>query len=193
MYELFGGHKNRSFRVIWALEEMGLPYELIETPPGSEAARAISPLGKVPILRTEGRVISDSVAIMTYLADKHGQLTAPAGTLERAQQDSMVQFLNDEFDATLWCAARNSFILPEDKRVPEIKPTLKWEHARSQKEFLRRLDDQPFACGDAFTIADILATQCGLWARTAKFSLDPAYEAYVDRMTQRPAFRAALG
>jgi glutathione S-transferase len=81
----------------------------------------------VPVLVAEGVPITDSVAIMTFLADRHGKLTFPAGTLDRARQDSLTQFIIDEFDALLWTAAKHSFILPEEHRVPEIKESLKWE------------------------------------------------------------------
>ena len=190
MLKLVGTARNRSFRVLWLLEEMGLRYEHVAEGPRSDAVRAINPLGKVPVLIDEGEVIPDSVAIMTYLADRHGAFTAQAGTLARAKQDAMTNFLNDEFDACLWSAARHSFILPEDLRVPAIKDALRWEFARSQKELARRMGDGPFVMGDEMTIPDILATHCGTWARNAKFEItEPAYEAYLDRMIARPAWQ----
>jgi len=190
MFKVVGTVRTRSFRVLWALEEMDIPHEHLAYLPRTDDTRQIVPNGKVPALIEGDEVITDSVAIMTYLADKFGKLTAQAGALARAHQDSMTQFLNDEFDACLWTAARHSFILPEDKRVPAVKETLKWEFARSQKEFVRRLGDGPFVMGDHMTIADILATHCGTWARNAKFEIsEPAFADYIKRMTQRPAWK----
>ena len=125
MYTVYGTPMTRSFRVLWALEEMGQPYELVKVPPQSPEVRALNFTGKVPVMTDGDAVIPDSVAIMTYLADKHGQLTAPAGTVERARQDAMTQMLVDDIDGVLWAAARHSFILPEEKRVPAVKDSLR--------------------------------------------------------------------
>jgi glutathione S-transferase len=190
MFKVVGFVRTRAFRVLWALEEMGLDYEYLPFRPQSDDTRGLVPNGKVPALIDGDHTITDSVAIITYLADRFGKLTAPAGTIERAHQDGMMQFLNDEFDACLWTAARHSFILPEDKRMPEIKESLKWEFERSQKEFVRRLGDNPFAMGKFMTIADILATHCGTWARNANFPItESAYADYIERMTSRPAWK----
>jgi glutathione S-transferase len=192
MYKLIGGKSSRAFRVFWALEEMGLEYEHIAASPRSDEVRALNPSGKIPAFLVGDEVLLDSVAIIQFLADKHGQLTAPAGTIERAKQDSFTQFACDELDGTLWTAARNTFVLPEDKRVPEIKKTLRWEYARSTKTLVDRLGDNEYLMGDNFTVADIVTAHCGTWARGAKFdSGQPAFEAYVDRVTARPAYNRA--
>ena len=86
MYKVIGTPQTRAFRVIWMLEELELPYELVPAPPRSEGVVAFNPSGKVPVLIDNGTPITDSTAIIQYLADKHGQLTHPAGTLERARQ-----------------------------------------------------------------------------------------------------------
>ena len=118
MYRVIGPTRTRTLRVLWALEELDQPYDHVGAMPHAEEVVAFNPAGKVPVLVVGGVPITDSLAIMTYLADKHGRLTFPAGTLERARQDSLTQFINDEFDQILWTAARHSFILPEDRRVP---------------------------------------------------------------------------
>ncbi|MEK6204757.1 MAG: glutathione S-transferase N-terminal domain-containing protein, partial [Amylibacter sp.] len=119
MYKVLGMAATRTLRVLWMIDELGLEYEHLPYPPRSKEMLEVNPSGKVPALMVDGQVIIDSVAIMQFLADKHGDMTYPAGTIERAQQDSFTQFINDEIDAIIWCAARNTFILPEDKRVPE--------------------------------------------------------------------------
>ncbi|MCP5036192.1 MAG: glutathione S-transferase family protein [Rhodobacteraceae bacterium] len=191
MYQVVGTVRTRAFRVLWMLEELGLEYEHLDVAPWSEKILAYNPSGKVPVLLVDGEPIIDSTAIITYLADKHGALTFPAGTLERARQDALTQFVLDEMDAALWTAARHTFILPEEKRVPEVKPSLKWEFERSQGFLLQRLGKGPFLMGDKMTIPDILACHCAAWAATSKFPLQDDFKAYSKRLTSREAYLRA--
>ncbi|WP_281708060.1 glutathione S-transferase family protein [Phaeobacter italicus] len=189
MYTVIGKQLTRCYRVLWALEELGQEYDLNPALPQSPDVLALNPSGKVPILVENGEAITDSTAIITYLADKHGKLTAPAGTLARAKQDAVTHMLLDELDAVLWTAARHSFILPEDKRVPEVKDSLKWEFARSLNRLEARMQG-PYLMGEDFTIADIICTHCLNWAYSAKFPLEnKALLEYSKRMRSRPAFQ----
>lgn len=190
MYTVYGNLQTRTFRVLWLLEELGLPYEHIKAAPRSDETRAVNPAGKVPVMIADGVTLTDSVAIMTYLADRHGQFTHACGTTGRALQDGFTHFINDEFDAVIWTAARHSFVLPEDKRVPAVKDSLKWEFARSVDELMRRMGDGPFLMGEDMTVPDILAAHCGNWAFAAKFPLEnDAFNAYLKRMRDRAAFK----
>lgn len=192
MYKVLGVAPTRTFRVLWAMEELGLDYAHLTYPPQSKEMLEINPSGKVPALIVDDEVIIDSVAILQYLADKHGGLTYPAGTIERAKQDSFTQFINDELDAALWAAARNTFVLPEDKRVAGIKDTLKWEFVRSLKILEKRMGDTECVTGDMFTVPDIILTHCGGWARVAGFEIpDGPLRAYFKRMIARPAYLRA--
>jgi glutathione S-transferase len=189
MYEVFGTLTSRAFRVVWALEELNLPYELIEAKPHDSVITTVSPAGKVPALRVDGEVLTDSTAIMTYLADKHESLLASSGTLERAKQDAMVHAIIDEIDAVLWAGARHSFVLPKEQRVPEVKDSLKWEFNRNVSRLAKRITT-PFAAGETFTIADILLTHCLNWSISAKFDYESAkMQAYAKEMRARPAFQ----
>ncbi len=192
MYTLVGSAKNRSARPLWLLEEIGLPFSHIPANAGSPEARAHSPNGKLPVLITEGQTISDSTAIMTYLADKHGCCTAPAGSLARAAQDSMTQFLLDEFDALLWTAARHSFVLPEEHRLPAIKDSLRWEYGRSLTRLADRLQG-PCLMGADFTLPDIIATHCLGWGAMINFGTpEGALAKYFAAQRARPAFIRAM-
>ena len=122
-YTIVGSPRTRTMRVIWMLEELGQPYALQADPPQSDAVRRLNPLGKVPILLSGDAVLTDSTAILTYLADRHGQLTFPAGTVDRARQDARTHFVLDEMDSLLWTAARHSFILPQP-RLSEVRERL---------------------------------------------------------------------
>ena len=83
MYKIVGFPRTRAMRVMWLLEELGEPYQIDPALPQSEDARSLNPSGKVPILIDGEAAITDSVAICTYLADKHGQFTFPAGTIKQ--------------------------------------------------------------------------------------------------------------
>ncbi len=187
MYTVIGTPMSRSFRVLWALEELGQPYELTPALPQSPEIRKVNASGKVPAMIAEGEVITDSTAILTYLADKHGKLTAPAGTMARAHQDAMTQRFLDELDAVLWTAARHSFALPKEQRVPEVKPSLKWEFNRNLDQ-IAALIKGPYVMGEAFSLADIVLTHCLNWAYGAKFPVEnQAMLAYGKSMRARPA------
>lgn len=193
IYTVFGPVSTRTARVLWMLEELGLPYDHLPARPRSAEVIAVNPSGKVPVLLAEGSAITDSTAILQYLADRHGQLTHPPGTIDRARQDSFVHLVLDELDAVLWVASRHSFILPEERRLPAIKETLRWEFARSLPGIAARMEPGGFAVGGRMTVADILLTHCLLWATLAKFPMtDPDLAAYADRMRQRPAFLRAM-
>lgn len=193
-YTVIGGARSRAMRVLWMLEELGLDYKVVNAMPGSNEVRAINPTGKVPALVEDGVVIPDSVAIMTYLADKHGALTALAGTLQRAQQDAFVQAVNDEIDGVLWAAARHTFILPEEHRVAGVKESLRWEFGRNQDSIATRMNaDGPFVMGTEMSLADILLAHCMGWAGAAKFEVtNERLVAHNAMMRDRPAFKRAL-
>lgn len=192
MYTVIGTGKSRAFRVLWMLEELGQTYEHVPANPRSDGVVQFNPTGKVPVLIDDGTPITDSTAILTYLADRHGDLSHPAGTLDRARQDSLTQFLLDEFDAALWLAARHSFILPQELRVAAIKNTLKWEFEDSQKTLSHRMSDGPFLMGDRMTVPDLILTHCLDWALSARFPItEHRLTTYLDRMRQRPAYRRA--
>ena len=191
MYEVIGGVHSRAFRVIWMLEELGLDYVHTPEKPRSELVTSLNPSGKVPVFRDGDAVLTDSSAIITYLADKHGDLTFPAGTVERARQDAMTHMILDELDAVLWTGARHSFILPEEKRVPEVKGSLKWEFARNVKRLAEQFEG-PFVMGEKMTVADIVLTHCLNWAYSAKFPLEEdKLLSYAKSMRGREAFKRA--
>lgn len=193
-YTLIGAVKSRALRVLWTLEELGLDYDHIDAAPRSEAVLRVSPAGKIPVLLADGVPLTDSVAIMTYLADRHGALSFAPGTTERAQQDSLTHLILDEFDAALWTAARHSFVLPEEHRVPAIKESLAWEFTRSQSHMVSRMDATgPFLIGETLTIADILLAHCCGWAANAKFPItEPRLQEHMAMMRARPSFTRAL-
>jgi glutathione S-transferase len=155
---LFGTSRSRAFRVLWMLEEIGLPYTHRPLTPDRCAQDgdylAINPSGTIPCLVDDGFVLSESLAINLWLARKAGALK-PEG--ERGDALAL--------QWSLWAAtalepayvrwATQSHWLPEDRRDPAQAAAALDELQRP----LRRLDDalaaRPGLLGDAFTVADL--------------------------------------
>ena len=193
MYTVVGVADSRAFRVLWALEELGLDYEHRPEKPQSMAVRALHPAGKIPVLLVGDRVLTDSTAIIQYLADTHGGLTYPAGSLDRARQDGWTHAILEEIEGPLWTAARHTFVLPLEYRVPAIKDSLRWEYIRSLERLAQALPaGDGWLMGDRFTVPDILLSHCIQWAEAAKFPAPPpAMNGYMIRIGHRPAFQRA--
>ncbi|MWD28538.1 glutathione S-transferase [Aquicoccus sp. SCR17] len=189
MYEVLGEINSRTFRVLWMLEELGESYEWKKEHAHSDLIRRHNPSGKLPVLLVDGTALTDSTAIITYLADKHGRFTMPAGTLERARQDGLTHLVLDEIDAVLWVAARHTFVLPEERRLPEIKDSLRWEFTRNLDRLMERLEG-PYLMGAEMTVPDIILAHCGAWAKAAKFPAEnERFRDYLRNLRSRDAFR----
>lgn len=174
------------------LEETGAEYEYINHSPGSDAMKAINPSGKAPALIVDDVILTDSCAVMDFLADRHGILTYACGTIERALQNSLTHRINDEMDSLLWTAARNTFVLPEEHRVPAIKESLRWEFARNADRIADEIKGE-FLMGDMMTVPDILLCHCLNWAYAAKFPVEnEKLRAYAKNLRQRDAYKRAF-
>ena len=92
-------NNSRSQRVLWLLEELGVPYELRSyqrdavTNLAPPELKAVHPLGKSPLLEVDGRVIEESAAIVQYLCEAHGSGWLPAaGTDEALRHLELMHF-----------------------------------------------------------------------------------------------------
>jgi glutathione S-transferase len=190
----------RSFRPLWLLEELGLPYELKMLPfPPRALARSYlqeNPLGTVPLLVDGETRMTESAGICEYLAARHspGQLNV---AMDEPAYGSYLNWLHMS-DATLTfpqtLVLRYTHFEPAERKQPQVAEDYgRWFLAR-----LRAVDSavqqQDFVCAGRFTAADItvayalmLASHLGL---DAQFT--PAVAAYWARLQQRPAFQRAL-
>lgn len=190
----------RSFRPLWLLEELGLPYALKMLPfPPRALARSYlqeNPLGTVPLLLDGETRMTESAGICEYLAARHSP-----GHLNVAVDDpaygAYINWLHMS-DATLTfpqtLVLRYTHFEPAERKQPQVAEDYsRWFLAR-----LRAVDagvqQQDYLCAGRFTTADIavayalmLATHLGL---DAQFS--PAVAAYWARLQARPAFQRAL-
>jgi glutathione S-transferase len=183
--------KTRDLRVLWALEEIGLPYEIVgmDHPNhdlDSPAYRALNPFGQIPVIDDDGVVVSESGAILLYLARKSGKLM-PADLAGEAQvlRWSIAALTTIEVPVlSLWFVN-----LTGGKGTKPSEALHGWAEMR-----LAQLDgwlaDRPFIATEDFTVADILMTHV-LDAGTDKEMLKPHPNllAYRARCTERPAWK----
>ena len=187
---IYGRKHSRAFRVLWMLEELGLDYRHYPVDPHARELLEISPKGKIPVAEIDSEVITDSTAILTYLGENNASFTFEAGTPDRARQDSLTFMLLDELETCVWNAAKHSFVLPSERRVNSLKPTLKWEFNRALAWMVAHLDLDHYLMGEVMTIPDFILTHCLDWARVAKFEDFPAViQEYHARMGQRKAYQ----
>lgn len=193
MYKVVGLPRTRTMRVLWMLEELGQDYQIDPARPHSDAAVVGNPGGKVPTLIDGDHVLVDSVAIVTYLADKHGAATHPAGTAARGHQDAITQFCVEEVEGALWTAAKNTFVNPEDQRCKDVVPICRFEFDKAMATLEKHIEGREFVAGDFFTVPDLLLGHCAGWAANAKFDVPggPVGD-YLARMRARPALKRAM-
>lgn len=193
MYKVIGSPKTRALRVIWMLNELGEPYEVDPLPPRDPKLASLNPSLKVPVLKDGDDYVIDSVAICQYLADKHGKMTYPAGTIRRAHQDSFTQFCVDEVEGPAWIATKHNFALPEEYRVADVKRACAFDFGRAMASLSERLGSKTFVMGDTFTVPDLLLGHTIGWAMSMKWPVEQKNVAdYVARVRSRPAFLAAM-
>ncbi|HBG97302.1 MAG TPA: glutathione S-transferase [Rhodobacteraceae bacterium] len=193
MYTVVGVSESRAFRVLWALEELDIPYEHRPSRPPTLDSRARDRANKAPVMIEDGETLTDPIAIVQYLADKHGGLTHPAGTLARLRQDSLTHLILEELEGPLWDAARHSVILPQILRSPSVFESLLWEYSRALQRISEKISPKAWLAGDRFTVPDIMLVHCILWASLADFPKPPAsLAAYLLRVKGRDAFRRLI-
>ena len=79
MLRVIGDKRSRTFRVLWMLEELGVQYEHLPAMPQSREVLEHNPSGKVPVLLVNGIAMTDSTAILHYLADSPRSVHQPCG------------------------------------------------------------------------------------------------------------------
>lgn len=192
--------EGRGFRVVWLLEEMGLPYRLrpVDLLAGVEKDTeflAINPAGFIPALRDGDVTMVESIAIMEYLMARYGPtplVPAPHDTAFPAYQ----QFLHLG-EAGL--AASIYFVIVSRNLAPE-PARQNWGAAKALEVFTsrlglvtRQLDRSPYLAGERFTAADISVTYAlELAQRSGTFDLGETERAYVARTSGRAAYKRAM-
>ncbi|GGI70086.1 glutathione S-transferase family protein [Shewanella gelidii] len=197
MITLYGVPRSRSLRVSWILEELGLnwAYHFVDFSKGencSETFLALNASGKIPVLVEDKLVLTESVAIVQYLAAKYGGHLMPRpGTKESAQLLQWLSFITCELEQPLWTMGKHKFALPEELRQKNMLLVAKWEFEKAVTVANDWLPAQGYALGE-FSVVDILLGQTLMWAGRAKLELPEKLNDYLEFVCQRPAFERAL-
>ncbi len=201
--KLYGFGQSRSFRALWALEESELAYEYIpvdfgssEGPLGSrsEEYKEINSQGKVPTLIDGDLILTESGAMVSYIAKKASDRNLiPLDNLEQlALYDEILFFVLSDLEQPLWSNGKHRFALPEEQRIPDMLITAVWEFNKAQVALEHHLGDREFAVGDHFTVADIFVSHTINWAQRFEFKVEQKFLDYRDRHYQRSAAKKAL-
>jgi glutathione S-transferase len=198
--QLWFAPRTRAVRILWLLEELGLPYQLERVgfrPPAKAFFAQATPLGKIPALADGDVVLSESGAIVEYVLERHGggRLAPPPGSRERAKYLQWLHFAESTafppLGILVWLtryrddAARHAALVADTR-----------ERAAAGLDVLEReLGPGPWLLGEEFSAADVMMGFTLLAAR-ALGVLDErrhaATSAYLARLAARPALQKAL-
>ena len=198
MITVFG--EGRGFRVVWLLEEMGLPYRLrdVDLLAGVENDAEfleINPAGFIPALRDGEVTMVESIAIMEYLLGRYGPSALAPGAQD-ATFPTYQQFLHlgeAGLAASIYYVSGARRMAPEGERD-------NWSARQALDVFTtrltlvaRQLARTAYLAGDAFTAADIsVGYALEMAQKNAGIVLGEIEQAYLRRLRERPGYRRAL-
>jgi glutathione S-transferase len=204
---------SRSQRVLWLLEELGVPYEVkrYERDPKTmlapPALKAVHPLGKSPVVTDGGLTVAESGAIVEYLVERYGQgrLAPPHGTSPgriryvywlHYAEGSLMPLLVMTLVLSRVPQAAPFFIRPiANQIVGGVQGLFLGPNLTLQLDYVEReLERNAWFVGDEFTAADVQMS-FPLEAAAARASQDaerPRIVAFLERIHARPAYRRAL-
>jgi glutathione S-transferase len=206
-------NNSRSQRILWLLEELGVPYEIkrYQRDPKTMLAppelRAVHPLGKSPVITDGELTLAESGAIIEYLADRYGAgtLIPTHGTPERlrcnywlhyAEGSAMPPLLLKLVFRRVETSPMPFFVKPIAKGIAHkvmssfVDPQLKLHLDYLEGELAK----SPWFAGDTFSAADIQLS-FPLEAFAARGGLDASYprlSAFLQRIHARPPYQRAL-
>jgi glutathione S-transferase len=189
---------SRSQRILWLLEELGAPYEVVryqrnkKTMLAPKELRRVHPLGKSPVLEDDGKTFAETGLIIEYLVDRYGPGLAPAR------------------DAALYWRYKYWLHYAEGSLMPPLllklvidrlgllgypaRPYVK-SQLKLHLDFLEaELADAPWFLGESFSAADIMLSY-PIEAASSRAGLDqtrPKLMDFLARIHARPAYRRAL-
>ncbi len=205
-------NNSRSQRILWLLEELGLPYEVkryerdAKTMLAPPELRNIHPLGKSPVITDGDKVLAESGAIIEYLIDTYGKgrLRPEPGTQARidynyflhyAEGSAMPPLLMSLVFSKMPKAPMPFFMRPVVKGIANtVKKGFVNPQIKSHFEFLEHhLEKHLWFAGDEFSAADVQMSfpiEAGLVRSGGKSR--PKLSAFLDRIHARPAYHKAL-
>jgi glutathione S-transferase len=193
MMQLYEFAPTRSIRVRWTLQELGVefdpvPVNLVAGEHRRPEFLNINPAGKIPVLVDGDLVLTESVAIVLYLAEKYpNKGFIPADLTGRAQVNRWLLFAATELEQPLWRIARHTRLYPEDQRLPGDVSLARQEFKAMAAVLEEHMSGRQFVVGDRVTVADFVLAYTLDWASEYRL-LDecPQVLAYMERMYARP-------
>jgi len=204
---------SRSQRILWLLEELGVPYEVKryarnpETMLAPPELRAVHPLGKSPVVTDEGLTVAESGAIIEYLVERYGngRLIPPPGTPERlryaywmhyAEGSAMPPLLIKLVFDRVETAPMPFFVKPFARAIAgQVKRTFIATQIALHLDYMEgEPAKSPWFAGGDLTAADIQMS-FPLEAAAARGGLDasrPKLMAFLERVHAMPAYKRAL-
>ncbi|MHC8944973.1 glutathione S-transferase family protein [Advenella incenata] len=190
----YSNPQSRAAVIHWMLEELGEPYETIylnfqgamKTP----EYLAINPMGKVPAIVHDGQVVTEGAAICAFLADQYPQKNlAPAlDSSLRGTYYRWLFFVAGPLEEAITMKSLNMPI-PADKSAMLGFGTL--GHVVDALE--QAVSNATWICGEQFTAADVyVGSAIRFYMQFGVLEPRPAFKAYVDRVTQRPAYQRSV-
>lgn len=188
--------------VMMFLEDSGVPaeFQLVDLFTGEHlgpAFDAVNPSHLVPVLEEDGFRLTESSAILKYLADRFDSPTYPKGLRERARVNEMMDWINTQLCRDLAYGTVYPQILPGHKRPSEEaqRVTVAWGQDRA-KRWMTVLDQRllgsgkAYLCGEQITIADYYGASFVHLAEVvgSELSAYPNVKRWLDRMKARPSW-----
>ena len=199
---LWGHGQSRAFVVHWALHELGVSYEtrLIGSRTGetqTDEFLRLNPAGKIPVLQDRDLVLTESAAIITYVAETYGRSTGlvpPAATERRAKYDQWCFFAMTELDAqSLYIVHKHTTLSYVYGEAPGAVSVAKQTFSRQVDVLEHTLSDhREWILGSTFSGADILLARCLSWGASYDLALSGRLSDYLNRATNRDAYRDAI-
>jgi len=193
MMKLYGFGATRWLRALWALRELDAEFEFVPINLLAGEHRCpdflrLNPAGKIPVLVDGDVTLTESAAIVMYLAEKYrdrGLLPADLG--ERAQVYRWAMFAVTELEQPLWRITRHTRLYPEDKRLPDDVALASQEFVAMAAVLDRHMEGRQFIVGDRVTVADCITAYTLDWGNERRL-IDgcPQLCAYLERMYARP-------
>jgi glutathione S-transferase len=191
-------NQSRSQRILWLLEELGVPYEIkfyqrdAATNLAPPELEAVHPLGKSPVISDGDRVIAESGAIVDYIVRREGggRLAPAAGTWDHERYLEWLHYAEGSAMLPLMLAF---YTLRLGEAGAPLKPRIDAEIARHLGYLDRSLAGRDHLLGSELTGADVQMSFVGEMSRAlGRLGDYPNVDAWVDRLHARPAYRRAL-
>jgi glutathione S-transferase len=194
---------SQSDRVVWLMEELGLPYDLKWYDRGEDFLsppeyRALHPAGTAPVITDGNLVLGESTAIVEYISQRYGEgkLSVPVSDPDYPHYLYWMQF-NNNLQSALFIKLAVKMTGVESSPDNIMVTTTQRREEGIYNTLEQRLGESDYLGGPRFSCADIMSmfnlTSLGmLGAREIDESL-PNTRAYVERVSARPAYQKAMG